>query len=41
MAKTKIVNEIPDELEMEGEEVEVKTTEAEKADCNSKRHPNT
>ena len=31
MAKTKIVNEIPDELEMEGEEVEVKTTEAEKA----------
>jgi len=31
MAKTKIVNEIPDELEMEGEEIEVKTTEAEKA----------
>jgi hypothetical protein len=28
MAKTKIVNEIPDELEMEGEEVEVKVDEA-------------
>jgi len=30
MAKTKIVNEIPDELEMEGEEVEVKENESEK-----------